>query len=114
MLHPALSRALATVHIEDLQRAAARRHTIRLARRVVREPRVAATPIALLRSVSTRLRGRRVPQADGMTRTEISQAAPWPCQSVVDVRSGPRAGIDPASSRERPASSLTRTSCGSE
>jgi hypothetical protein len=33
-----------------------------------------------------------------MTRTEIPQAALWPCQSVVDVRSGPRAGIDPASS----------------
>ena len=114
MLHPALSRALATAHIEDLERAAARRHTIRLARRVVHEPRVAATPIAVLRSASTRLRGRRAPQADGMTRTEIPQAALWQCQSVVDVRSGPRAGIDPASSRERPASSLTRTSCGSE
>jgi hypothetical protein len=33
MLHPALIRALATAHIEDLQRAAARKHTIRLARR---------------------------------------------------------------------------------
>ena len=39
MLHPTLARALATAHIEDLQRAAARRHTIRLARRVVHEPR---------------------------------------------------------------------------
>ncbi len=113
MLHPALTQALATAHIQDLHRAAARRHTIRLARRVVHEPRVAATPIALLRSASTRLRGRRAPQADGMTRTEIPQAV-WPCQPVVDVRSGPRAGIDPASSRERPASSLTRTSGGSE
>ena len=46
MLHPALTQALATAHIEDLHRAAARRHTIRLARRVVHEPRVAATPIA--------------------------------------------------------------------
>ena len=62
MLHPALSRALATAHIEDQQRAAARTRTIRLARRVVHEPRVAATPIALLRSASTRLRGRRVPR----------------------------------------------------
>jgi len=114
MLHPALTRALATAHIEDHQRAAARRHTIRLARRVVHEPRVAATPIAVLRSASTRLRRRRAPQADGMTRTEIPHAAPWPCPSVVDVRSGPRAGIDPASSRERPASSLTRTSRGSQ
>ena len=30
MLHPALSRALATAHIEDLHRAAAPRQTIRL------------------------------------------------------------------------------------
>ena len=114
MLHPALSRALATAHIEDLHRAAAPGHTIRLARRVVHEPRVAATPIAVLRSASTRLRGRRAPQADGMTRTETPQAALRPRQSVVDVRSGPRAGIDPASSRERPAPTLIRTSCGSK
>jgi hypothetical protein len=112
-MHPALTQALAAAHIEDLHRAAARRHTIRLARGVGREPRVAATPIAVLRSVSIRLRGRRA-TTDGMTRTEIPQAALWPCQSVVDVRSGPRAGIDPASGRERPASSLTRTSGGSE
>ena len=62
MLHPALARALAAAHIEDQQRAAARRRTIRLARRVVHEPRVAATPIAVLRSASTRLRGRRAPR----------------------------------------------------
>ena len=74
MLHPALSRALATAHIEDLHRAAAERHTIRLAGSVGHEPHVAATPIAMLRSASTRLRGRRVPQADGMTPTEIPQA----------------------------------------
>jgi hypothetical protein len=114
MVHPALTRALATARIEDLHRAAERDRQIRLARRVVHGPRVAATPIAVLRSASTRLRGRRAPKPDGMTRTEIPQAALWPCPSVVDVRSGPRAGIDPASSRERPASSLTRTSCGSE
>jgi hypothetical protein len=112
-MHPALLHALAAAHIEDLHRAAARRHTIHLARRVVHEPRVAGTPIAVLRSASTRLRGRRA-QADGMTPTEIPQGALWPCQSVVDVCSGPRAGIDPASSRERPASPLTRTSRGSE
>jgi hypothetical protein len=58
MLHPALARALADAHIEDLHRAAARRHTIRLARRVAHEPHVAATPRAMLRSASTRLRGR--------------------------------------------------------
>jgi hypothetical protein len=62
MLHPALTRALATAHSEDLHRAAARARTIRLARRVVPEPRVAATPIAVLRSASTRLRRRRAPR----------------------------------------------------
>ena len=62
MLHPALARALATAHIEDLHRAAARRQTIRLARRVVHEPRVAATPIAVQRSASTRLPGLRPPR----------------------------------------------------
>jgi len=87
MLHPALSRALATAHIEDLHRAAARRHTIRLARRVAHAPLVAASPIAIVRSASTRLRGRRAPQADGMTPTEIPQAALSACQSVVDARS---------------------------
>jgi hypothetical protein len=70
MLHPALARALATAHIEDLHRAAARRETIRLARRVAHEPHAAATPIAKLRSASTRLRGRRASQADGRTPTE--------------------------------------------
>ena len=114
MLHPALTRALATAHIEDLHREAARRHMIRLARRVVHEPRVAATPIAALRSASTRLRGLRAPKPTATTRTEIPQATLWPCHSGVDVRSEPRAGIDPASSRERPASSLTRTSRGTE
>jgi hypothetical protein len=61
MLHPDLARALATAHIEDLHRAAGRRRAIRLARRAAHEPHVAATPIAMLRSASTRLRGRRVP-----------------------------------------------------
>ncbi len=63
MLHPDLRRALADAHIEDLHRAAASRHRIRLARRVVHEPHVAASPIAIVRSASTRLRGRRAPQA---------------------------------------------------
>jgi hypothetical protein len=58
MLHPALAQAVAAAHIEDLHRAADRRHTIRLARRVAHEPQVTATPIAILRSASTRLRGR--------------------------------------------------------
>ncbi len=74
MLNPALAQALAIAHIEDLHRAAARRHMIRLARRVAHEPRVAATPIGRLRSAPTRLGGRRAPQADGMTPSEIPQA----------------------------------------
>jgi hypothetical protein len=60
MLHPALARALATAHIEDLHRAAARRHTIRLARRVAHEPRVAATPTAIQRP--SQPRGLRAPR----------------------------------------------------
>ena len=72
--HPTLARALATAHIEDLHRAAARSRAIRFARLVAHEPHVAATPIGMLRSASTRLRRRRLPQADGMTPTEIPQA----------------------------------------
>jgi hypothetical protein len=49
MLHPALRGALATAHIEDRHRAAARTRAIRVARRVAHEPHVAATPIAILR-----------------------------------------------------------------
>ena len=71
MLHPALSRALATAHIEDLHRAAALRHTIRLARRVAHERHVAARPVAIVRSASTRLRGRRAPQVDGIVETRL-------------------------------------------
>ena len=94
MLHPALARALASAHIDDLHRAAARWHTIRLADRAAHEPRVAATPTAI-RSGSAAWTS--CAPAAGMTPTETAQAAPWPCQSVVDVPSGPRAGIDLAS-----------------
>jgi len=76
MLHPTLARALATAHVEDRHRAAVRTQTIRRARRVAREPRRAATPIAIVRSAWTRLRGRRAPQVDGITPTEIS-TRPW-------------------------------------
>jgi hypothetical protein len=62
MLHPALARALATAHVEDLHRAAA-----------AAKLRPAKVPI--VRSASTRLRGRRAPRADGMTPTEIPHAA---------------------------------------
>src|SRR3954452_11548274 len=90
MLHPALARALATALVEDRHRSAVRRQTIRLARRVAPEPRVAATPIAIVRSASTRLRGRRAPQADGTTPTDIPQAAVRACQGRARVRPRPR------------------------
>ena len=73
MLHPDIALALATAHIEDLHRAAARRRTIRFARRVTNQPH-AATSVAMLRSALTRLRGRRMPQVNGMTPTELPQA----------------------------------------
>ncbi len=114
LLHPALARALATAHREDLHRAAARWRMVRLARRVAQEQRGAASPIAMKRSVSgSAARTSRTP-ADGRTRTETAQAAVRPCQSVVGVGPGSRAGTDRASSRKQPASSHTRTSCGSE
>ena len=97
MLHPAFGRALASARIDDLHRAAARRHTIRLAHRAAHEPRVAATPAAIQRSTSESAAWTSCAPAAGMTATETAQAAPWPCQSVVDVPSGPRAGIDLAS-----------------
>jgi hypothetical protein len=53
MLHPAFTRALATAHIEDQLRAAARWHAIRRALRVARESRVAVTSTAGQRSTST-------------------------------------------------------------
>jgi hypothetical protein len=56
MLHPALSRALATAHIEDLHRAAASRRAIRLSRQVAHAPPVAASPVPIVRSAPTRLR----------------------------------------------------------
>ena len=62
MLHPALAQALAAAHAEDLHRAAA-------------AARLGQAEVPIARSASTRLRGRRAPQADGMTPTEISHAA---------------------------------------
>ena len=56
MLHPDVARALATAHIEDLHRAAARRRAIRCALRVAHGPHGG------------------LPQADGVTATEIPQA----------------------------------------
>jgi hypothetical protein len=46
MLHPDLRQELANAHIQDLQREAARRQTIRLARRAAGEPRLGDPSIA--------------------------------------------------------------------
>ena len=89
MLHPALVRALAGAHIDDLHRAAARWHTIRLAHRAAHEPRMAATPTAIQRSASESAAWISCAPATGMTPMETAQAVPSPCQSVVDVPSGP-------------------------
>jgi hypothetical protein len=62
MLHPDLSQALAKAHIEDLQREAARRQTIRLARRVAEEQHVGDPSIAAQRSASDAPRQSRAPR----------------------------------------------------
>ena len=63
MLHHTLAQALATAHVEDQLRAAARWQTIRHARRVARESRAAASSTSTpgqrsttRRSLSLRLR----------------------------------------------------------
>jgi hypothetical protein len=96
-MHPAVTRALASAHIDDLHRAAARRNTIRLAHRAAHKPRVATTPTSTQRSASETAAWTSCAPAARMTPTETAQAAPRPCQSVVDVPSGPRTGIDLAS-----------------
>lgn len=96
MLHPALARALVNTHVEDQLRAAARWHTVRLARRA-RATRGGdfdrPTAVRVASTTST-----APAQARGMTPPETAQAALWACQPVVDVRSGPPAGIDRAPS----------------
>jgi hypothetical protein len=61
-MHPDLHQALATAHIEDLHREAARRRTIRLARRVAEEPHVEDHSIAGQRSASDPPRLSRAPR----------------------------------------------------
>ena len=76
MLHPALTGALAGAHVDDRHRAAARRHTIRLAHRAARGPHVAATPTAIERSASDSAAWTSSAPAAGMTPTETAHAAP--------------------------------------
>ena len=93
MPHPALARALASAHIDDLHRAAARRHTIRLAHRAAHEPRVAATPAAIQRSPSESVAWTSCAPATGMTPTEAALTAPSSGQSVVDAWREEQRGI---------------------
>jgi hypothetical protein len=62
MLHPDLRQTLAILHIEDLQREAARRQTIRLARPSADEPHVGDPAITEQRSASDPPRQSRAPR----------------------------------------------------
>ena len=66
---PALTR-------DDLHRAAARWHTVRLAHRAAHEPRAAATPTAIQRSASESAAWTSCAPAAGMTPTETAQDSP--------------------------------------
>ena len=72
MLHPAVARALATDHIEDLHRAAARWHTVRLARRAPTARGGHSDRDSAIRVGSATWTAPA--QADGMTPTEIPRA----------------------------------------
>jgi hypothetical protein len=61
-MHPDIRQALAIAHIEDLQRDAARRQTIRLARRAAEKPHVGAPSIAGARTASDPPRRSRAPR----------------------------------------------------
>jgi hypothetical protein len=61
-MHPDLRQALAKAHIEDLHREAARRQTIRLARRAAKEPHVEDPSIAGQQSAPDPPRQSRAPR----------------------------------------------------
>jgi hypothetical protein len=112
MLHSALARALATARIEDQVRAAARWHTIRLARRT------RATRGGDLQSPDVDPRqpdyvdcARPGPRHD-TSRDSPSDHVTMPIRRRRRLRR--RAAIHQASSEPRSASSHTRTSRGSE
>ena len=62
MLHPDFHQALAIAKIEDLHREAARRHTIRVARRAAKEPHAGDPSIAGQRSAPDPPRRSRAPR----------------------------------------------------
>jgi hypothetical protein len=72
MLHPAVGRALAVDHIEDLHRAAARWHTIGLARRARAARGGHSDRDTAIRVASATWTAPA--QADGMTPTKIPRA----------------------------------------
>lgn len=96
MPHPTLAQALASARIDDLHRAAARWHTIRVAHRAAHKARVAATATAIQQPACQPAAWHSCPPAAGMTASETADAA-WARQPVVDVPTGPAAGIDLAS-----------------
>ena len=97
MLHSALAGALACAHIDDLHRAAARWHTIRLAHRAAHEPRVAAAPTAIQRSASESVAWTSCAPAAGMTPTETAcspMAMPIRRRRPLGAASRKRSGIE--------------------
>jgi hypothetical protein len=69
MLHPTLTQALVTAHLEDLQREAALRHTIRLARQSARGSR---------RSVDEAERRDKEPRRIGRIGRRVKRGVPRP------------------------------------
>jgi len=96
MLHPVLAQALATTHIEDLRRAAARRHAIRAARRAGHELQMAATSTHHGDPASTQLRVLRAlnPRRDTNRGSSSSPAAtPIGPRCPLGAESSDRLGI---------------------
>ena len=69
MLHPTLTQALVTAHLEDLQREAAHRHTVRLVRRSTRGSR---------RSVDEAERRDKEPGRIGRIGRRVKRGVPRP------------------------------------
>jgi hypothetical protein len=93
MLHPALAQALATAHIEDLQRAAAHRRAIRAARRVAHEAHMSATSNAPASAPRRGLRARD-PRHDTSHDSASSRVVmPFGPRSPLRAESQDRSGI---------------------
>lgn len=90
MLHPALAQALVTAHLENLQRAAARRHTIRLGSICRRRPLGAASGID--RASSEARRASSLMAEDASMSACVPAAAQGP-RHRLHARLGPRARV---------------------